>query len=259
MYKIFFVSLLIIMSISINSCSPKLAPAARFQQSAIVADGNTNDWSLPLPFTNEHYTYHYNITNDDKNIYIVIISKDYLTQIRMLRSGITVYFDPTGEKNKNISLFFPLRKPDDPSTHYKNENQLSSADQKNEMNQLLLQSDYYGTAGFINMENGQFNIKNENHTVQVALKLNDSLLVYEAIVPLRNLVEELNEKEYKKNFSICVALNNVPNQPDESFAPSHSNYNGIHLSGTNTRIGGPKKNTETKEEDSWYQFHLVNK
>lgn len=261
MYRIIF-SLLIIISFSIIACSPKLAPEGHFQQSEIIADGNTNDWTLPLRFSNEKYTYQYNVTNDNKNIYICILSKDFPTQIRILRSGMSIYFDPKGEKNKTMDLSFPLRKPEDPSNNYRNRNgyPITNTDQKTEINELLLQSDYYGTTGFINIENGQFGVKNQtNNNMQVALKLNDSVLVYEAIVPIKNVIEELNAKEEKKNFSVCISLNNVPGQPDNSFAPSHSNYNGIHLRGSNARIGGPRRNTETKEEDSWYMFRLVSK
>ena len=36
----------------------------------------------------------------------------------MLRAGIDIYFDPKGEKNKNIDLEFPLRKAE--QTSYNN-------------------------------------------------------------------------------------------------------------------------------------------
>lgn len=260
MQRIFSAALIIIFFLLIHSCSPKLAPEGHFQQSTIIADGNPGDWNLPLRFSNEKYTYQYNVTNDDNNIYICVVSKDYPTQIRMLKAGMTIYFDPKGEKNKIMDLSFPLRKPDDPLNNYRNGSPITNTDQKIEINELLLQSDYYGTEGFFHVENGQFGVKNQtNNNVQVAVKLNDSLLVYEAIVPLKYILEELNAKEEKKNFSICISLNNMPGQPDNSFPPSHSNYNGIHLRGTNARIGGPRRNTETKEEDSWYQFRLVSK
>ena len=261
MIKIIF-SLLITICVLIIGCSPKLAPEGHFQQSEIIADGNINDWNLPLRFSNEKYTYQYNVTNDKKNIYICILSKDFPTQIRILKAGMNIYFDPKGEKNKTIDLSFPLRKPEDPSNTYRNRNgnPITNTDQKTEINELLLQSDYYGTTGFLNIENGQFGVKNQtNNNIQVAVKLSDSILVYEAIVPVKDVMEEMNAKEEKKNFSVCISLNNIPGQADNSFAPSHSNYNGMHFRGSNSRIGGPRKNNETKEEDSWYQFRLVSK
>jgi hypothetical protein len=190
------------------------------------------------------------------------LSKDYPTQIRMLKSGISIYFDPKGEKNKTTDLSFPLRKPDDPVNNFRNRNgnPITNTDRTTEMNELLLQSDYYGTTGFLNIENGQFGVKNQtNNNIQVALKLNDSVLVYEAIVPIKNVTGELNAKEEKKNFSVCISLNNVPGQPDNGFNSQRSNYNGMHFRGSNARIGGPRRNTDTKEEDTWYQFRLVSK
>jgi hypothetical protein len=264
MHRIYFSSLIIIICFSIFSCSPKLAPEGHYQQTEIIADGNTNDWNLPLRFSNEKYTYQYNVTNDNNNIYICILSKDYATQTRMLKAGMTIYFDPKGEKNKNINISFPLRKADDRLNNYRsrNGNPVLPNDQKNEMNELLLQSDYYSTAGFLNIENGQFGVKNQTtNNIQVALKLNDSLLIYEAIVPIKNIIAELNPKTEKRNFSVGIALNSAPGQPDNYNNSPHSSYNGMHIRGMGGRIGGggQHRNSEIKEEDSWYQFRLVSK
>src|SRR5580698_2665184 len=146
---IYFVIVLSIISVS---CSHKLAPEGHFQTNPVVADGNTDDWTLPLRFSNEKFTYQYNVTNDNKNIYICVLSKDYQTQRRILKNGMTVYFDPKGEKNKTIDISFPLRKPDDQGVNNRNRNgnPIMNTDTKSELSQLLLQSDYYSIAGFYN-------------------------------------------------------------------------------------------------------------
>src|SRR5580692_8747397 len=92
------------------ACSPKLAPPAHYQTTPVVADGIADDWTLPLRFANTTYTLQYNITNDNKNIYICVLSRDEQTMIRMLRAGITVYIDPRGQTSRDISLHYPLRK-----------------------------------------------------------------------------------------------------------------------------------------------------
>src|ERR1700744_1773138 len=158
------------------SCSAKLAPAGHFQSAPIVADGNTDDWQLPLRFSNADYTYSYNVTNDSKNIYICILSKDQDEQLRILRSGISIYFDAKDKKNKNTILEFPVRKPTEGS--YNHNESGNTVDRRTMLDQLLLESNYYNTTGFANIENGQFDISNKKSGIQLGIKLsNDNALV----------------------------------------------------------------------------------
>ena len=91
----------------IASCAHNDAPQGHYQSSPVTADGYANEWQMPLRFANKDYTMSYNITNDKKNIYIVVVSKDDEMERRILRSGITLYFDAKGENNKNVSLTIP--------------------------------------------------------------------------------------------------------------------------------------------------------
>src|ERR1700744_2576451 len=141
------------------SCSPNLAPAGHYQDTTVKVDGFPSEWTLPLRFSNASYTLQYNVTNDDKNLYVCVLSTDDNTQFRILRSGMTLYFDPKGKKNKEISLHFPIQKPVDPGANrtgstinYQNREQ--NRDTRKE--ELLLQSNYYSTTGFLGIENGQF-------------------------------------------------------------------------------------------------------
>jgi hypothetical protein len=79
--------------IFIVSCSPQLAPVGHYQDTNIAADGNAEDWGLPLRFSNASHTFQYSVSNDKKNIYICILTNDPGTQLQMLRSGINIYFD----------------------------------------------------------------------------------------------------------------------------------------------------------------------
>src|SRR5579871_4349104 len=127
------------------SCSHKLAPEGHYQDTPVVADGDPSDWKLPLRFTNEGYTVQYNVTNDNNNLYICVTCREVNTQLRILRAGITLYFDPKGDKNKDISRFYPQRKQRDP-TDFRARNSGSEStnpDNKSWREELLVQSDYY--------------------------------------------------------------------------------------------------------------------
>jgi hypothetical protein len=258
-------SFILILSVFALNCSHKLAPEGHFQTNPVVADGNTDDWTIPLRFSNEKYTYQYNVTNDNKNIYICILSRDYSTQRRILKAGLTVYFDPKGDKNKTINLSFPLRKPDDQVSNYRNRNgnPITNTDTKSELSQLLIQSDYYSVSGFYNLENGQFGVSNDKNPIRVAIKLNnDSSLVYEAIIPLKNISPGLETRNSTRNFSVGIVLNSLASQPGNYNNSPRPAYGG-GMRGMRGMYGGGRNNNSQnpgiKEEDTWYQFRLVSR
>jgi len=185
-----------------SACSHKLAPLGHYQATPVVADGLADDWTLPLRFANSAYTLQYNITNDNKNIYICALSRDERTMIRMLRAGITVYFDPKGQAARDISLHFPLRKQPDPNIRNRNGEPLTNQPDGGWKEELLGQSDSYGTTGFSGIENGQFSVADNKSPLRVAIRLtrHDSLLVYEAIVPIENILgADPGSRSPKKN------------------------------------------------------------
>src|SRR5450631_4021048 len=124
------------------SCSHQLAPVGHYQNESISIDGNINDWVLPLRFSNPDYTMHYSVTNDDKNIYICVYSKSPTWQRRMLKAGMSIYFDSKGEKNETCALLFPVKKTPEVSD-MASTNSMRPADHPTTISQLVLQSDYY--------------------------------------------------------------------------------------------------------------------
>src|ERR1700761_5514070 len=135
------------------ACSPKLDPAGHYQDTPVTADGIPNEWKMPLRFSNSSYTVQYNVTNDDKNLYVAVSSEIDNTMLRILRSGMTLYFDTKGKKNRDISLHFPIQKQAEAGNYRGHPNANTNRDTRKE--ELLLQSDYYNTNGFVGMENGQ--------------------------------------------------------------------------------------------------------
>ena len=262
--------LAIAVTLCFTSCSHKLAPLAHYQTTPVVADGVPGDWTLPLRFANSAYTLQYNITNDDKNIYICALSRDERTIIRMLRAGITVYFDPKGATARDISLHFPLRKQPDPNIRNRNGEPLTSQPDSGWKEELLQQSDSYGTTGFSGIENGQFSVAGNKGPIQLAIRLtrHDSLLVYEAIVPLENILGTgLGRRNPKAKFSVGIVLNTLSGQTVTNGSQHSGGHglsmgtNGIHMGGG----GGSHRNYSTnsndappiKEDANWYQFRLA--
>ena len=260
------------------ACSPKLAPEGHYQDSPVTADGVPSEWKMPLRFTNTAYTMQYNVTNDDSNIYVAVSSLDDITQLRILRAGMTIYFDPKGKKNKDISLHFPIQKAPDPdsyrsrgdgsTTYYQNQNGSQNAAQNRDTRkeELLLQSNYYNTTGFTGLENGQFSVGDPKTPIHIGIKLNnqDSLLVYEVVIPIRNILgPDWAAKASKKNFSVGVVMDAVAGTGGGGGGRPGGGFGGMRgmggggMGGGGRRYGGGQQ--AQKEDANWYPFRLVTK
>ena len=253
MNKIFIFLVSLCFSVFVAGCSRALAPVGHYQDRAVVADGNADEWPTPLRFSNSEHTYQYAITNDNRNVYICIISSNEATIIRMLRSGITVYFDNKGEKNKTTSLEFPVQKAPENSTN--NGNPANETSIKNTEDELLLQSNFFNTTGFVNVENGQYSVDDKTSEIKVAIKLHDdSSLVYEAIVPIKDIPGIDPNAKKIKNFSIGIAVSYpaYARNNNNSFRPSFGMH-GMRFGGGGGSRGGSSRN-QNKEEDEWYTF-----
>ena len=256
------------------SCSHKLAPEGHYQSTPVVTDGSTDDWQMPLRFSNSSYTLQYNVTNDDKNLYICVSSREAATQLRILRSGMTIWFDPKGEKNKTVGLYFPIRKQPDPE-RYRSRNTGSSSNEgdfNTREAELLLQSNYYNTTGFPGIENGQFGVTDTKGPVHLAIKHNeqDSVLVYEVMIPIQNILGgNWKAKAGKKDFSVGIILNSTPGMGGGGGRPNGGGMRGmgggmggmrVGLGGGGHRYGGGSGGGGSqgqKEETDWYVFRLA--
>ncbi len=181
--------------ILLSACSHDLAPQNHYQSSSVIIDGDASDWQTPLRYSNSSYTLSYNITNDEKNIYLCMITKDEQMQRRILKAGVDIYFDAKANKSKTVDLTYPER----------NTRENGGGFNKNE---LLLEADAYNVSGFLNMESGQYSSTDKKSAIKVALKFNsDSSLVYEAAIPMNNVLKDgLTKKALRKNFSIGIVV-----------------------------------------------------
>jgi hypothetical protein len=261
---------LLVIALCLASCSQKLAPLAHYQSTPVVADGLPDDWTLPLRLANASNTLQYNITNDTRNIYICALSHNETTILRMLRSGITVYFDPKGENARDISLHFPLRKQPDPNIRDRNGEPLTSQSDSGWKEELLRQSDSYGTTGFSGIENGQFAVTDVKSPIRIAIRLtrHDSLLVYEAVIPIENVTgAALDSRNQKKPFSVGIVLNTPSGQSVAKNQRHAGNGRGLGLGMNGRHMGGgagrhndnpnSDDNPPVREDASWYRFRLA--
>jgi hypothetical protein len=256
----------------LGGCSKNLAPTSHYQNTPVLADGQMDDWSKPLRFVNPQRTLAFNITTDNKNIYIVVTTKDDRMQNRILKAGMDVFFDPKGAQNHTIDLSFPESNSEPPASGAADTNPFAAKQA------LVSAASTYNTSGFLNIENGQFGLGDKTTHIQVALGLSaDSALVYEAIVPLYTVLKSggLDNKTLKKNFSIGIIIGHMPDRSTAGrgngngggFRP-HMGF-GMGMGGMGGGVGmgmgggggrGGNRNsssTQQKDESDWYTFRFA--
>lgn len=251
-------------------CAQGTAPQGHYQSTPVVADGQADDWPQPLRFTNPRHTLSFNVTNDAKNLYICVLTKDDRMQRRILRAGMDVFFDPKGKQDRSIDLSYPESNATDPLTF--------NQDSLNSKRALLTAASIYNTTGFLSVENGQFNAGDKHTPFHVALTMQgDSLLVYEAIVPLYTVLKRggLDTKTLKKDFSVGIVIGNLPEQRSTQnrggnqggFRPRMGVGMGMGGMGMGMGMGrgggggrqGGNQTQASQNESDWYTFRFADK
>ncbi len=74
---------------------------------AITIDGQYSDWTAPLEYFDQPSMY-MGFRNDADNLYIMVKTVDRRAQIKVLRLGLTVWFDPPDGKGKAWGVHYPL-------------------------------------------------------------------------------------------------------------------------------------------------------
>lgn len=77
-----------------TGCSSKNYPVGNYQNKAIAVDGDLKEWENPQRFACPDGKVHYNVTNDNENLYVCLETQDANTVIKILRGGINLYIDP---------------------------------------------------------------------------------------------------------------------------------------------------------------------
>ena len=137
---------------------------------------------------------------------------------------------------------------------------------------MLLQSDFYNTTGFTSIENGQFSVGDPKTPIHVGIKLNnqDSLLVYEVVIPLKNILgPDWAAKAAKKNFSVGVVMDAVAGSGSGGGGRPGGGFGGMRgmgmrgMGGGGMGGGGGRRNgggqQAQKEDANWYEFRLATK
>jgi len=217
-----------------------------YQQQPVTADGNSQEWDRTHMSFDQDSKIGYEITNDDKNLYVLITTTDHTSQTKILRTGMSLFIDPAAEKNETVAVHFPLGSGDaqgmDGGLHTMPAQQGQPGEQPN-LQQMrakaLINANQYTLSGF-SKGNGGYGIAEGNEAgVSVKIDLNSSgEMVYEAVIPLRSFTQPAFTAKGGAPISVGFAINALP-KPAMSSGGGGGGYSGggMHGGGMGGRGG----------------------
>lgn len=89
-----------------------------WQATPIAINGDCTDWPSPYPNYDVRSKVAYATSNDEEMLYLTMQTGDPLTQIKILKQGMTVSIDTGGHKDPTFHINFPLPNEDDLSAMF---------------------------------------------------------------------------------------------------------------------------------------------
>ncbi len=165
----------------------------------IQIDGKATEWPKPLSFYNNDTKLFYTIANDSNNLYVVINVPDPVSQMKIMRAGVTFSVNPTGKKKVVSSVTFPLLGEDAPEV-VESQNQRTSVEWRRS---ILQNAKQINVEGLIGLPDGNLPVKNDKNIVSAASLDDQGNLVCEIAIPLQYLGLTIsNDKPIAYRFKI---------------------------------------------------------
>jgi hypothetical protein len=243
-----------VLAITVLSCgssrhsgkSRDLMPGT-WQSQPIIVDGDSKDWPSPYPNYDAKSMVAYATSNDKDNLYITMETGDDLTQIKILKRGLTVSIDTTGKKEQTFKIDFPLPNDEDleellpPKDRQKKDagsvqlgKQLShklskSADEANQ----------FSLDGFRNCSGGYMVSQTNNCGIKVKLKIDEyKQLVWEAEIPFKAIYHKdvITAADAGRPISVCFTVKGFKSKGTKNI--NNTNGAGTNESMNSGGVGG---------------------
>lgn len=91
----------------LSGCSGTRELASGWTGSEITIDGKSGDWIGATTFDKDQ-DLSIGVRNDEEFAYVCFITSNRMTQRQIMVNGLTVWFDPTGKKEKTFGILFPV-------------------------------------------------------------------------------------------------------------------------------------------------------
>lgn len=148
----------------------------------IKIDGQATEWPKPLQFYNNDTKLFYTIANDKDTLYVIVSVPDRQSQMKIMKSGLTVSVNPSGKKKGGASLTFPLTAEATPPPDVPQESQQKVAEEWKK--QILANVKEIKVDGFTGVTDGNIPVNNQ-YGIRTASSFDGTgNLVCEMAIPL---------------------------------------------------------------------------
>jgi len=216
---ILFIAGTFIVSCGSSKKSTKNKPTGTWQAQPIAIDGDSKDWPSPYPNSDSKAQIAYATANDKDNLYISVETGDPMTELKILRAGMTVWIDTGGGKGQNMAVNYPLpaEATNDQAANYSDRQEgAQSMDREKRLQERARRAVDNATQlsldGFAGC-NGAYMAKQTNNCgISVRMAVDEyNELVWEAAIPFKVLYgkEHLSKKDEGRPVSVCFEIKGV--------------------------------------------------
>ncbi len=172
--------LLLLPSVAIQlGCSSVVKLESTWRNRDISIDGKSGDW-LGVKYYFEDISVSVGLINDDRYLYVSMMSENPMILAQIMRQGLTLWLDPKGGKKKAFGIRFPLGRPEgesmsrEPMEEMDRENMMERFQEALKELAILRSEDEVVEKLAVDDAKG----------INVKLKVESGLLIYEIKIPL---------------------------------------------------------------------------
>lgn len=216
-----------------------------WQSTPIVIDGDNKDWPSPYPNYDSKAKVAYATSNDAENLYVTLETGDEMTQVKILKQGMTLLIDTGGKKDAGFSINFPLQNGNESIDMIKqdllmkeNRGSLMKRQSDERIMRLSQQANQMTLEGFAGCSGGFVISQTTPCGIKVSARIDAyKELVWEAVIPFKVLYnkDSISGADAGHPISICYSIKGFK-------ASSPKNANNAST-GTNDGMGGAGRNS----------------
>jgi hypothetical protein len=93
----------------LSACGTSKNITSNWQEKPLIATGVEKDWGEALMFDDKS-KFWYRVSNDDRNLYIMLKMDDESLKRKVLMNGLKVFIDTTNHKKEKFGVHFPIKR-----------------------------------------------------------------------------------------------------------------------------------------------------
>ncbi|MFI5196484.1 MAG: hypothetical protein ACHQD8_05295 [Chitinophagales bacterium] len=216
-----------------------------WQTQPVIIDGDSKEWPSPYPNYDSKAMVAYSTSNDRQNLYITMETGDEMTQMKILKQGMTIMIDTNGRKDPQFKINYPMQNDNDPLEMAKEDNvphkenkPYTTHNWDKKISKSAGEANQYSLEGF-NLCNGGYLI---SQTTACGIKMKLGIdeykeLIVEIMIPFKAIYNKnvITAADAGHPISVCFAVKGFK-------APSTKSTDNTNT-GSNTNMGGVGMNS----------------